>query len=77
MSFNEQEAKNKDMLIKGAFELDVIVDAEKADKMLKLKDMVLKWNKAFRLTEITEDREFIINTCLTLLVLFPCRLGRE
>ncbi len=61
----------KRLLIDGARLLDVDIDDRQLESLLKLKSLVLKWNKAFRLTAIEDEREFILKHLLDSISVAP------
>ncbi|MEA4962704.1 16S rRNA (guanine(527)-N(7))-methyltransferase RsmG [Lutispora sp.] len=61
---------NVDILVKGLERLGIGVDAEKLEKLIAFKDILLDWNEKINLTSITDEKEVYIKhlidsaTCL-------------
>lgn len=62
---------NVDILIKGLESLGMGIDAEKLEKLIAFKDILLDWNEKINLTSITDEKEIYIKhlidsvTCLS------------
>jgi len=69
--------KLKELLLSGAKTLDVNIDHHNADQFMMYLELLLRWNKAFNLTAVTDPKQVVIKHFLDSIAVAPYVSGQR